>query len=215
MSVAQRSLSHGEILADGVVHAVGLAGAMVGSAALIAAAALDGAAVAPVAVYAFALIAMLAASAAYSLRLRPHLQELLRRFDHAGILIMIAGTYTPFTAGILTGGRAVVLTTLVWAIAAIGVVLKTVVAPHGLRGLTTLLYAAFGWLGVLVAQPFLAVLSPQVVWLVLAGGIVYSLGIIVYALPNLPYYRAIWHGFVIVAAAIHFCAIFLMVTQGA
>jgi hemolysin III len=207
--------SRGEIVADGIVHAVGLAAATAGAGALIAVAVLRGASVVPAMIYVLALIAMLAASAAYNLGLGFRFREALRRLDHAGIFIMIAGTYTPFTAGVLTGGWAIGLTAAVWAIAALGVLMKTAVAPHGLQGLTTLLYLAFGWVGAVAAQPFLTTLSPLVLWLVLAGGIIYTLGTIFFTLQRLPYRRAIWHGFVVAGAAIHFCAIFVLLAARA
>ncbi len=209
----ERKASRSEIAADGIVHAVGLAAAIAGAGALIAAAAAHGISVAAVAVYASALIAMLAASAAYNLGVRLRFREVLRRLDHAAIFIMIAGTYTPFTVGVLHGGWAIGLTAAVWAIAALGVLLKTALAPHGLRGLTTLLYIAFGWIGVVAAQPFLTALSPAVLWLVLAGGLTYTLGTVVFMLQRLPYQNAIWHGFVVAGAAVHFCAIFLIVSS--
>ncbi len=213
--VEQRAYSRSEIVADGIVHAVGLTAAVAGAGALIAAAAACGAALAAIAVYIFGLIAMLTASAGYSLGRRLRFREALRRLDHAAIWIMIAGTYTPFTAGVLTGGWAIGLTAAVWAVAALGVLLKTVLAPHGMRGLTTLLYIAFGWIGVIAAQPFIAALSPLVLWLLVVGGIVYTLGTVVFTVQGLRYQRAIWHGFVIAGAAIHFCAIFVMVAARA
>ncbi len=210
---AERPSRRSEIVADGIVHAVGLAAAVVGARVLIAAAVAHGASVAAVAIYAFALITMLTVSAAYSLGSRLRFHELLRRLDYAAIFIMIAGTYTPFTAGVLSDGWAIGLTTAVWAIAVLGVVLKTMLAPHGLRNVTTLLYIAFGWMGVLAARPFLEVLSPTVLWLVVAGGVIYTLGTAFYSLQQLPYRRAIWHTFVIAGAAAHFYAIFLMVSS--
>ena len=211
-AVAERPNSRGEIVADGIVHAVGLTAAVAGARVLIAAAAVHGASVAAVAVYAATLIGMFVFSAAYSLGARLHFHEVLRRLDFAAIFILIAGTYTPFTTGALHGGLAIALTAAVWAIAAFGVVLKTTLAPYGLRNLTTLLYVAFGWIGVVAAEPFLAVLSPTVLWLVLAGGVIYTLGTIFYTVKRMPYRRAIWHTFVVAGAAVHFCAIFLMIS---
>ena len=215
VEIQERRASRGEIVADGIVHAVGLAAAVAGAGALISAAVFRGTSVAAVAIYAATLIAMLAASAAYSLGFRLRFHEALRRLDHAGIFVMIAGSYTPFTAGALHGRWAIGLTTAVWTIAALGVLMKTALAPHGLRGLTTFLYIAFGWIGVIAAGPFLAALSPRVVWLIVAGGLTYSLGTIVFTLRRLPYQRAVWHGFVVAGAAIHFCAIFAMVAARA
>lgn len=211
----ERRNSRREIVADGIVHAVGLAAAVAGACALVTAAVLRGSSVAAAVIYAVALIAMLAASAAYSLGRDLRFREVLRRLDHAAIFVMIAGTYTPFTAGVLTGGWAAGLTAAVWAIAALGVLMKTAFAPRGLRGLTTFLYIAFGWIGVVAAQPFLSALSPLVLWLVVAGGVIYTLGTVFFSLRRLPYQRAIWHGFVIVAAAVHFCAIFVLVSSTA
>ncbi len=211
----ERPFSRREIVADGIVHAIGLGAAVIGARVLIGAAAARGVAVAPVAVYASALIAMLAVSAAYSLGSRLPFHEVLRRLDFAGIFVMIAGTYTPFTAGILTGAWATGLTAAVWAIAAAGIVLKTALIPYGLRNVTTLIYIAFGWIGAIAAQPFLAALSPEILWLLLAGGAIYTLGTVFYTLQQLPYRRAIWHCFVVAGAAVHFCAIFLLVTARA
>ena len=215
VEIQERRASRGEIVADGIVHAVGLAAAVTGAVALISAAVFRGTSVAAVAVYAAALIAMLAASAAYSLGFRLRFHEVLRRLDHAGIFVMIAGSYTPFTAGVLTGRWAIGLTTAVWTIAALGVLMKTVLAPRGRRGLTTALYIAFGWIGVVAARPFLATLSPSVLWLVAAGGVLYTLGTAFHMPLRLPYRRAIWHGFVVAGAAVHFCAILLVVVARA
>ena len=110
-------------------------------------------------IYAFGLMAMLGCSAAYSLGGGLRCRELLRRLDHAAIFVMIAGTYTPFTVLALHGALAVTLTAAVWAIAAIGIALKLL--GLGIRPvvLWTGLYVAFGWIGVLAAEPFLATLT--------------------------------------------------------
>ena len=211
----ERPHRRGEIVADGLVHAVGLAAAVVGAHALITTVLASGTSVAAVAIYVFGLIAMLAASAAYSFGFRLHFHEVLRRLDHAAIFVMIAATYTPFTAGALHGAWAVGLTSAVWVIAALGVLMKTVLAPYGLRTLTTSLYIAFGWIGLVAVQPFLAALSPLVLWLVVAGGALYTLGTAFHMPLRLPYRRAIWHGFVVAGAAAHFSAIFVMVATRA
>ncbi len=207
----ERMHSRGEMVADGIVHAVGLVAGIAGASALVTAAVFRGASPATVSIYGFALIAMFACSAAYNLGVRLRFREMLRRLDHAAIFTMIAGTYTPFTAGVLHGAWAVGLTAAVWGIAGIGIALKLVLAPHGSQPLTTILYIAFGWIGVIAAKPFLAALSPSVLLLVMIGGLVYTAGTIFFALQRLPYQRAIWHAFVVAGAAIHFCAIFDMI----
>jgi hemolysin III len=107
------------------------------------------------------------------------------------------------------------MTIAVWAIAAIGVAVKLLQAPGGSQRLTTLLYIGFGWIGLVAAGPFLSALSAPVPLLIVAGGVVYTSGTIVFSLEKLRYQRAIWHGFVVAGAAIHFWAISAMLASRA
>jgi hemolysin III len=195
-----------------VVHAVGLSAAVVGAVALIAAvAARNGPAeITVAAIYAFALVAMLTCSAAYNLGINLRCREVLRRLDLAAIYVMIAGTYTPFTAVALDGPWAVSLTAAVWVLAALGVAL-TLLRRGCSQALLTGLYLAFGWIGILAARPFLENLAIPVVALLVAGGVIYTAGTIVFSLQRVRYQRAIWHGFVVAAATVHFSAVFGMI----
>ena len=208
-TMTARTISAGELRADGIVHAVGFAGSVLGAGALVAWMALSRgpAEVAATSAYALGLIAMFGCSAVYNSATNPKSRAAWRRRDHAAIFLMTAGTYTPFTATALSGGLAVALTALVWAIAAVGIFLKLAYPPARRQTRSAVLYVAFGWIGLVAVGPFLAVLRPEVLALLVAGGLVYTLGTIFFALQKLPYQRAIWHGFVLAGAILHFFAV--------
>lgn len=208
MAVA-RTETRAEFAADRLVHIVGLAMGGVGAIILLAIAAVHGPAAELIAVAAYSagLMAMLSFSAAYNLAVRSRYRGVLRRLDHAGIFVMIAGTYTPFTVLGLSGGWAIGMTTAVWAIAVLGISLKMLLPPRGFEGLLIGLYLAFGWMGLVVVGPLLASAGLPILIGIAAGGLVYSLGVIFHSWKGLPYQNAIWHGFVLAAAGIHYGAI--------
>lgn len=205
-----------ELLADKVIHIVGLSAGGVAAAVLMGFAAIARGVsdLASAAIYSLGLMAMLGCSAAYNLARRSPHRDLLRRFDHAAIFVMIAGTYTPFTILALSGSWAIFMTALVWIIAAAGVALKLILPQRRFEGLSVAIYIAFGWIVVVAAGPFMNALSPTILALVAAGGIVYTAGVIFHAWERLPFQNAIWHGFVLVAAALHFAAICGVVMSG-
>ncbi len=195
--------------ADLVVHVVGLTLALVGGIVLLALAVRAGSisAVVGVSIYAAGVIAMLAFSTAYNFA-KPQHRPLLRRLDHAGIFLMIAGSYTPFTVHNLTGGWAWGMTAAVWAIAGIGAVVK-LTAPHLNRKLSVALYLALGWLVIVALKPMIASVAWYALLLLLAGGVLYSTGVVFYVNKRLKFARAIWHGHVVAAAATHWAAVLL------
>jgi len=119
----------------------------------------------------------------------------------------------PFTTLALSGWWAVGLTAAVWSIAVFGVALKLSRQAGRFPVVSTLLYIAFGWIGVLAAGPFLASLTAPVLALLVAGGTIYTLGTIFHGLQQMPYQRAVWHGFVVTGAAVHFSAVFGMIAH--
>jgi hemolysin III len=119
---------------------------------------------------------------------------------------MIAGSYTPFTTQSLTGGWAIGMTATVWLLAGAGVAGKLFLPGLG-RGFWVALYLALGWIAVVAVKPLLATVSLMALILLLAGGLVYSAGVIIYVRRSLPFRRAIWHGFVIAAAGMQYAAI--------
>ena len=195
--------------ADLVVHVVGLTLALVGGVVLLslAVAAHSITAVVGVSIYAAGVVAMLGFSTAYNFanhRYRP----VLRRLDHAGIFLMIAGSYTPFTIHNLHGPWAWGMTAAVWSIAAVGALGKLFV-PRMDRRLSLAIYLALGWLVVVAAKPLIDNVTWVALLLLLAGGVVYSTGVIFYVNKRLKFARAIWHGHVVAAAAAHWAAVML------
>jgi hemolysin III len=197
-----------ERLADLWVHAVGLALAAVGGVVLaVLAARYSGVgAVFATAVYAVCLVAMLAASTVYNLTRPCAARPVLRRLDEAAIFLMIAGSYTPFTTQRFEGWWSVGFTLLIWAVAFGGVAVK-LVAPRISDGFWSLVYIGFGWLAVLALKPMIETVHPIALGLLVAGGLIYTAGVLVFISPRVKFRRAIWHGFVVAGAGVHWAAV--------
>lgn len=198
-------------LADLIVHLTGLALALVGGGMLLGLAIGFGhiGRLAAAAIYTAGLVAMLALSTAYNFAPARY-QPLLRRFDHAGIFLMIAGCYTPFTTQHLTGSWAIWMTTAVWSVALFGVVAKLFM-PGLAKSFWIAVYLALGWLMVIAIQPLFQSLGLAPLILMGVGGLLYSVGVGFYARKTMRFRRAIWHGHVVAAAAVHWVAVLLAV----
>jgi hemolysin III len=201
-----------ERAADKWVHLVGLGLAIVGGLVLFALSLTEGGPgrATAVALYALCLISMLAASTAYNLSNVCKARPLLRRMDEAAIFLMIAGSYTPFTTQRFEGGWAVTMTALVWAIALIGVVGKLFAPPLSDK-VWAGVYAAFGWVAIIMIEPLISGVGATGVLLLAAGGLIYTVGVLFFLNKRLRFRRAVWHGFVVVAAAVHYAAILAFV----
>lgn len=192
--------------ADLAVHVVGLVMALVGGGVIFSLSLALGAAYATaIGIYALGFVLMLAFSAAYNFS-RGRLRPLFRRLDHSGIFLMIAGSYTPFTTLALKGGWAWGMTTAVWTIAGLGILGKIFV-PHLRESLWIALYLSLGWLVVFAAGPVVEALSRPAIVLLVAGGLVYSAGVVWHVKENLTFSRSIWHGHVVAGAGVHWAAI--------
>jgi hemolysin III len=197
-----------EHAADGIVHAVGLLAALVGGGLLVAVALVNrGVPMATAgAIYALCLMAMLAASAVYNLTRPSPYRRLLRRIDEAAIFLLIAGSYTPFTVKLLPPEFAVGITVAIWAAALAGAAGK-VLWPNLSDRAWCFIYLAFGWLSVLILGPAVPTLPPLAIWLLVAAGVTYSGGVLLYLNHALPFRRALWHACVIIGAAGHYGAV--------
>lgn len=195
--------------ADLVVHVVGLTLALVGGSILLVFAIRAGSLglVAGVSIYAAGLLAMLGFSTAYNFAKAKH-RPLLRRLDHAGIFLMIAGSYTPFTTQNLSGGWAWGMTAAVWSIAALGALGKLFL-PKVDRRFWVGVYLALGWLVVVAMKPMLSSVTWVALLLLGVGGLLYTTGVVFYVNKRLKFSRAIWHGHVVAAAGAHWAAILL------
>jgi hemolysin III len=196
-----------ERLADQWVHIIGVTAGGLGGLTLLGLSLGLGrlTQTAAIAVYAACLLTMLLCSAAYNLA-SPSLRPLLRRLDHAAIFLMIAGSYTPFTTQRLTGAWAWGMTAMVWALALAGAAGKLFLPGLG-KGFWVVLYLALGWLVLVAIGPLYSGVSLVALALLLTGGLIYSAGVIIYLRESLPFRRAIWHSFVVVAAATQYVAV--------
>jgi hemolysin III len=196
-----------ELLADLAVHALGLALGAAGVVAMLVVAAQSSVhgQFLPVTVYLAGLLAMLGCSAVYHVWRSCRWRDWLRRLDHAAIFVMIAGTYTPLVLR-LPQGWALGLTVGVWTAAIVGVVAK-LFQPRRIEALSVALYLVLGWFGFIAVEPLLASLDQTTLVLLLLGGVVYSAGVVFHLAAHWRYARALWHGSVVIAAAIHYAAI--------
>jgi hemolysin III len=206
----------GEELANALTHGVGVALSVAGLAVLVTLASLRGDAwgITSTAIYGTTLVLLYTASTLYHSFRAEAAKRLLRKFDHAAIFLLIAGTYTPFLLVSIRGPWGWSLFGVIWGLAIAGVAAKFWLTGR-FRLLSTLLYLGMGWLVVVALRPMLQSVPPTGMWLLLAGGLSYTLGTIFYAWKRLPYHHAIWHMFVLGGSACHFFAVFVSVVPPA
>jgi hemolysin III len=193
-------------------HAMGLLFSIAALLALVTRALLHGTAwhLVSFSVFAISLIALYTASTAYHSTRDPSLRIRLRTVDHATIYVLIAGTYTPFALVTLQGSIGWLLFAITWGMAVTGIVLKLFFTGR-YNQVSTLMYVFMGWLIVFFIKPLIAQFpSAGLAWL-LAGGISYTLGAVLYSIPKVPYHHAIFHLFVVLGSFCHFIAVYAYV----
>lgn len=197
-----------EELANSISHATGLFGAVIAAPFLIFYSATYGDAwtVAGASVFITSAILLYLSSTLYHSMKHGKLKEIFQVVDHAAIFLLIAGTYTPFTLGVLRGTWGWILFGLVWSIAAGGIIMK-IVAGVRYPKLSTFLYLAMGWLVVIAVKPLMDTMSVEGLIWIAAGGIAYTIGVIFYALPRIRFSHLVWHLFVLAGTACHFIAV--------
>jgi hemolysin III len=197
-----------ELIADGIVHGIGVFGGLVAATVLIVLAAVYATPVevAAVSIYVAGLLSMLVFSATYHLWPISRAKWVLRRLDHSAIYVLIAATYTPFIMQVKDSIFAVALLIGVWCVAIIGIVLKLVL-PGRFDRVSVGLYLAMGWSGLMLYDAVVSALPTMALWLVVVGGALYSLGVIFHAWQRLRFQNAIWHCFVLLGAACHYTAV--------
>jgi hemolysin III len=197
-----------EILADKIVHGLGL-GAAVAALTWLFERLPHGTpweAVAVLAIYGIGLLGMLTASALYNFTRPGQCKARFRNLDHAMIFVMIAGSYTPFLLLAMRPSLGVPICAFVWVVAVVGTVIQ--LTSLGQRDLLSLsLYLGMGWLVLGFLRPLAAALPGGALLCLVLGGFVYSLGAIIHCLPRLRFHNVLWHAFVVVAAGLHLSAI--------
>lgn len=202
---AERIYSRHEDIVDSVIHVAGMLFAVNAAAWLLLHVGVSAAA--SVTVYCLGLLGMIFASAIYNMTPESaRAKQLLRRIDHAVIFIMIAATYTPFAVNRLGAPFGTAILVAIWVCASLGVALK-VLFPRRFEIAAIALYIGMGWMVVTVIKPLAASVAAVDFWLLMAGALVYSAGIAFYVIERIPFHKAIWHGFVLVAAILHFASI--------
>ncbi len=201
-----------ELIADGVVHAVGIVFGLIAATVLVVLTAVyaSGRDIVAVSIYVMGLLSMLVLSASYNLWPVSRTKWVLRRFDHSAIYVLIAATYTPFIMELKDSVFAIALLIGVWCVAIVGIGLK-LAYPGRFDRLAVGLYLALGWSGIMLYDSVVTALPRMALWYVLAGGALYSLGVIFHAWRRLRFQNVIWHCFVLLGAACHYTAVLDMI----
>jgi hemolysin III len=197
-----------ELIADAVIHAIGVLLGIVAATVLVVLTVLYASAVdiVGVSIYAAGLLSMLVLSATYNLWPVSPAKWILRRFDHSAIYLLIAATYTPFILELKDSTFALALLVGVWCVAIFGIVLK-LGWPGRFDRVAVGIYLAMGWSGLMLYDAVVKALPTMALWFVVAGGALYSFGVIFHAWRRLRFQNAIWHGFVLAGAACHYTAV--------
>lgn len=198
-----------EEVANAVTHGIGLAASLIGMPILVLSALDHGERIAVIgaSVFGATLIALYAASTMYHAVSRKPLKQRLRVVDHAAIYLLIAGTYTPFTLGVLRGAWGWTLFGFVWTLAALGVLFKVWIGSGKFAKISTIIYLAMGWVIVLAIRPLAANLDRTGLILLIAGGLSYTGGVIFYIDKRRAWTHPVWHLFVLGGSACHYFAV--------
>ena len=197
-----------ELIADGIVHAIGILSGVIAATVLIVLTAIyaNPRDIVVVSIYVAGLLLMLGLSATYNLWPVSPTKWVLRRLDHSAIYVLIAATYTPFIMELSNSVFAIALLVGVWCVAIFGIALK-LGWPGRFDRLSVGLYLAVGWSGLMLYDSVVAGLPRMALWFVLAGCAMYSLGVIFHAWQRLRFQNVIWHCFVLSGAACHYTAV--------
>ncbi|MBR2835485.1 MAG: hemolysin III family protein [Coriobacteriales bacterium] len=141
----------------------------------------------------------------------PRAKAVLRIFDHSAIYLLIAGSYAPFCLVTLVNDDGITLCIVIWAIAIIGILAEVFLRERQPKWLSSVIYLAMGWAIVFKLPVLLTLLPAGGIWLLIAGGISYSLGVVFYLLKRIPYAHMVWHLFVLGGSICHFFAVILYV----
>ena len=205
----ERAQSLGEEIANSISHGFGALAALIAAPVLIVATARHGSAVniAGACIFAAAMVLLYCASTLYHALPGKRAKAIFRKLDHGAIYLLIAGTYTPFTLGVLGGAWGALLFGLVWSLAVIGVALKAFDRlSHPL--VSTGLYLLMGWLVVIAIAPLVDRVPLAGLILLAAGGLAYTAGVFFFANDSrLRYGHLVWHLFVVAGTTCHFFAV--------
>src|SRR5438034_3329705 len=208
LDYSRREPSSAEERANSISHGLGLVASLIAAPVLVTTAIRAGGASTIIgsAVFAMTMVGLYLASTLYHSLPETRGKGFFRILDHAAIFLLIAGTYTPFTLGVMRGPWGWTLLLLIWILAITGLILKAVPGTRYSR-LSIVLYVVMGWMAVIATRPILAqVPMPGILWIV-AGGLAYMGGLVFFGMHRLRFNHLIWHLFVLVGTICHFFAV--------
>lgn len=206
-AIEKRHQTLGEEISNSISHGVGFLGAVAVTPILIIKAIPYGsAAVVGSSIFGATMILLYLSSTLYHAFPQSRTKRVFKIFDHGSIFLLIAGTYTPFTLGILQGTWGWTLFGIVWTLAILGVILKST-AGAGSGKLSTALYLCMGWLAILAAKPLWLNMPGWGLFWLIAGGVMYSAGVFFFVVDRVRYMHFVWHIFVLMGTACHVVAV--------
>jgi hemolysin III len=212
MSHHIKKYSLAEEISHAITHGVGLLLSIAGLAILIGFAAAHNSALAITcsAIFGATLIILYGASTLYHAVTHEKIKNIFQQFDHASIYLLIAGTYTPITLVALGGVWGWTIFSIIWGCALLGITLE-LAFPGRFKKIAIALYLLMGWMIVIAINPLIDNIENGGLWLLLAGGLSYSVGVIFYLWKSLPFNHAIWHLFVLGGSITHYLMVLLYV----
>ena len=204
----------GEEIFSSVTHGIGSLLAIGGTAVLIVLAAIysDAWSVVGCAIFGASLIVLYCMSTLYHAITNPKAKSFFRIMDHNTIFFLIAGTYTPITISILRGAIGWVLFGIVWGAAVLGIVLNSIDLEK-FRKPSVVCYIAMGWVIIFAVKPLMDAMNSTSLWLLIGGGVFYTVGVIFYAIKKVRYFHSIWHIFTLLGSVCHYFSILLAIIK--
>ncbi|MBK1834028.1 PAQR family membrane homeostasis protein TrhA [Roseibacillus ishigakijimensis] len=201
-----------EELASAITHGLGVAASIFGLVIMILVAK-DAWALVSGIVFGSTLILLYLSSTLYHCFSSPRVKELFQIFDHSAIYLLIAGSYTPLTLVAIRGPLGWSIFGVIWFLALGGILTKALMRHNREHWASTALYVAMGWLVVAILPSVIRELPPAGLWLLVAGGLSYTGGVVFFSWRKLPYNHAIWHLFVLAGSTCHALAIILHILR--
>lgn len=204
----KRRYSFKEELFNSITHGIGALLSLAALIILVVFASLKGDAwrIVSFSIYGFTLFFLYLSSTLYHSIVSERAKKVLRIFDHAAIYLLIAGSYTPILLVAMRGTWGWLILGIIWFLALMGIILN-IVSLEKTRVFSTLLYILMGWLIIVAAKPMFATIPQGLFPWLLAGGLVYTFGVVFYIWKRLPYNHGIWHLFVLGGSTVHFLGI--------
>lgn len=207
-----KQYSIGEEIASSILHGLGVLLGVVGITIMLVFSGQQGDVykIAASIIYGVSMILEYAASTLYHSLTNLKAKYVFKVLDHAAIYLLIAGTYTPFCLITLRDNNGIMWLAVIWSLALIGIAFEAfwVFRP---KWVSVLIYVTMGWLVIFTIKSLVANLDPAGVWLLVLGGLSYTVGTIFYVFKKIPFLHAIWHGWVLLGTFLHFFAVLLFV----